>query len=269
LQRRVEAYHALLRNEPQDDSGHVASIHDRVRAKEKGLAALLRYDRWPRNAFRLLLFPAQKNFEDYQHLRLEEHAALAGGRYLVREALSERVSLACEVPFACGPGTASGELLRCAKQFSFAHTADGYQVHCAVELTSSVAQARRAQVGIEIVLNLLAPNEPDRYFETATPEGKHPLSWAAAVPASQSNPAHLRVVDLWQDVAATLEAPVASHLWIAPIETVSESEDGFERVYQGSQILLVWPVELSSSSPWRGEVTLTIAPARPAPATKR
>jgi hypothetical protein len=28
--------------------------------------------------------------------------------------------------------------------------------------------------------------------------------------------------------------------WIAPIETVSESEGGFERVYQGSQILALW-----------------------------
>ena len=269
LQRRVEAYHTLLYNEPQADSGAAASIHDRVRAKEKGLASLLRYDRWPRHAFRVLLFSAQKKFEDYQHLRLEEHAALAGGRYLVREALPERVTLVCEVPFASGAGASSGESLRCAKHFSFAHTADGYQVHCAVELTSSAAQTRRASVGIEIVLNLLAPNEPDRYFEIATPEGKHPLSWAAAVPASPSNPARLRVVDLWQNVAATLEAPVASHLWIAPIETVSESEDGFERVYQGSQILLVWPVELSSRSPWRGEVTLTVAPAHPVPTPKR
>jgi hypothetical protein len=265
LQRRVEAYHALLHEEPQGgDDGHAASIHDRVRAKEKGLARLLRYDRWPRNAFRLLLFPAQRNFQDYQQLRLEEHAELAGGRYLVREALHERISLVCEAPLAAGSSAASQESLRCAKHFSFAHTADGYQVHCAVEITSSAAQARRVQMGIEIVLNLLAPNEPDRYFETATPGGRHPLSWAAAVPASQSNPVRLRVVDLWQDVAATLEAPLANHLWIAPIETVSESEDGFERVYQGSQILLVWPVELSSSSPWRGEVTLTIAPARPA-----
>jgi len=269
LQRRVEAYHALLHEEPQADPGHVASIHDRVRAKEKGLAQILRYDRWPRNAFRLLLFPAQKNFEDYQQLRLEEHAALAGGRYLVREALPERVSLACEAPLASGPGAASQELLRCAKHFSFAHTAKGYQVHCAVELASAAAQAHRAQVGIEIVLNLLAPDVPDRYFETFTPEGRHPLRWAAAVPTSQSDSARLRVVDLWQDVAATLDAPLASHLWVAPIETVSESEDGFERVYQGSQILLVWPVELSSTTPWRGEVTLTIAPARPAATPKR
>jgi len=46
---------------------------------------------------------------------------------------------------------------------------------------------------------------------------------------------HLSVVDEWQDVAVTIDAPGAIHLWVAPIETVSESEEDSERVYQGSQ----------------------------------
>ncbi len=39
--------------------------------------------------------------------------------------------------------------------------------------------------------------------------------------------------------------PAASEFWIAPIETVSESEGGFERVYQGSQILALWRPDLT------------------------
>jgi alpha-amylase len=69
----------------------------------------------------------------------------------------------------------------------------------------------------------------------------------------------LRVVDEWQKVALTLEASSARHFWIAPIETVSESEDGFERIYQGSQIIAVWPVELQSGTEWRGRLTLRAA----------
>jgi alpha-amylase len=111
------------------------------------------------------------------------------------------------------------------------------------------------QVGLEVVLNLLAANEPDRYFESAG--DRHPLSWGAAVPASQ-----LRAVDEWQSLAVTLEAPRASQFWIAPIETVSESEEGFERVYQGSQILAVWPVELTAQVPWTAQVILRVASLR-------
>jgi len=51
-------------------------------------------------------------------------------------------------------------------------------------------------------------------------------------------------------------------LWVAPIETVSESEEGFERVYQGSQIMGVWSVDLSSSETWSAETVLRVTAAR-------
>jgi alpha-amylase len=127
-----------------------------------------------------------------------------------------------------------------------------------LELTSAGQQPLRALLGLEIVLNLLAPTEPDRYFEIGGQ--KHQLRWAAAVPVSP-DAAPLRVVDEWQNVAATIVAPAASQQWVAPIETVSESELGFERVYQGSQILTLWPLELAAGGTWRSELTLRLAPA--------
>lgn len=37
---------------------------------------------------------------------------------------------------------------------------------------------------------------------------------------------------------------------VRQIETVSESEEGFERVYQGSQILAVWRPPLTTQKVW-------------------
>ena len=48
-------------------------------------------------------------------------------------------------------------------------------------------------------------------------------------------------------------SPAARGFWIAPIETVSESEDGFERIYQGSQVAAVWPVELAQGGEWKAK----------------
>jgi 4-alpha-glucanotransferase len=59
-----------------------------------------------------------------------------------------------------------------------------------------------------------------------------------------------------------IEARGASQLWISPIETVSESEEGFERVYQGSQILAVWNVTLSHEEPWSAETVLHVSAAK-------
>ena len=58
-----------------------------------------------------------------------------------------------------------------------------------------------------------------------------------------------------------LDAPAAAEFWVAPIETVSISEDGFERVYQGSQILALWPVELRPGVPWDARLALHVSPA--------
>ena len=71
----------------------------------------------------------------------------------------------------------------------------------------------------------------------------------------------VRLADEWQDVAVEIEARGASQVWISPIETVSESEEGFERVYQGSQILGVWNVTLSPTEPWSAETVLRVSAA--------
>jgi alpha-amylase len=106
-------------------------------------------------------------------------------------------------------------------------------------------------VGVEVVINLLAPSAPDRYFQSG---GKQfPLRWGAAVPAVD-----LSVVDRWQQISAQIEAPGAHTFWIAPIETVSESEEGFERIYQGSQVIAVWPIELAAGAEWKAQVALRL-----------
>ena len=268
MQRRPEAYHQRLREASSGGaSGQVASIHDQVRSKEDGLERYLRYDRWPRNAFRLLLFPANKSFKDYEELKLEENPALAGGTYRLLENGPTSISLECELPCPdCAGGGGPLELMRCTKRFSFAAGAKAYDLHCTSRLSCGNVQARPALIGVEIVLNFLAPREQNRYFEI--PAGRHSLDWSAAVSAAEIG-SRLKVVDEWQNVAVTIEAPSAKELWITPIETISESEEGFERVYQGSQILAVSPVELAAGKPWTGEISLRVETARAAESHSR
>jgi alpha-amylase len=98
-------------------------------------------------------------------------------------------------------------------------------------------------VGIESIINLLAPAEADRFFET--PTGPQNLRFSGVLPGPL-----LRMEDGWQRIRITLHAPGAKEFWVAPIETVSESEEGFERVYQGSQILAIWHPPLAAQEPW-------------------
>src|SRR6266571_126487 len=263
LQRRVEAYHDRLRNVTQA-TGRVASIHDQTLAKEEGLEHRLRYDRWPRHTFRLLLFSTGKSHADYETLQLVESATFAGGDYQIEETTPHDIKLSLEAPLCHGiPGGSPGDKLRVVKAFQFGWRKKGSDVACRLELERSASESRvdenaaplHFMVGLEVVLNLLAPDVPDRYFEFSG--NRHELAWSGIVEGSR-----LRVVDEWQNVAVTINAPGASHLWVAPIETVSESEEGFERVYQGSQILAVWPAQLLPAAKWSAETVLHVTPAR-------
>src|SRR5262249_25660864 len=256
IQRRPEPYHARLRTVGRSEVRQVASIHEQQRVKEEGLERHLRYDRWPRHAFRLLLFPRGKSYADYEALRLEESPEFAAGAYNVVEASANRLELEREGRLFPRATDRNAELcLRVSKTLSFAECGEGFDVLCRVQLAQQGPGPLSIQMGIEVIVNLLAPNQPDRYFESGGM--RHPLNWAAPVPASE-----LRLVDEWQQVAVRVEAPEVSEFWIAPIETISESEDGFERVYQGSQILAVWPAEPSAKEPWTAQVILRVTPAR-------
>jgi hypothetical protein len=242
LARRPESYHTKLKNLPAAAAHGAQSIHEQTRAKETGLDHWLHYDRWARHCFRLLLFGCDKKHPDCGTAQLAEEAALAAGTYRAVKVSPTQATLASE-------GTLDWPA---EKTFSFANSAAGFGILCDVTLRRAAPGAASVNVGIEAVLNFLAPSAHDRYFESAGE--RQPLRWSAVAPGS-----NLRIVDEWQGVSVTLTAPHAQEFWITPIETVSESEEGFERIYQGSQIVAVWPLEMASGAEWRGQLNFDVA----------
>jgi alpha-amylase len=49
-------------------------------------------------------------------------------------------------------------------------------------------------------------------------------------------------------IAITTKISPAAEVWCAPVETISNSEAGFERVYQGAGMLLTWPLSLAGGA---------------------
>ncbi len=244
LMRRPEAYHELIRQRAASVSeaprGRLPSIHERVTSKESNLDALLRYDRYARSSFRTYLFPALKQWEDFEQLRLEENETLAKGAWeLAREAdATGTIELTKTARVSAEGGEISIEAL---KTFSSKIADGGWRLECRSSLSTDRLCPARLALGLELVFNLLAPNAPDRYFLAA--EVRRPLEFAGEILAPR-----LSLVDEWQRVKISLSGEPEPRWWIAPIETVSQSETGFERVYQGSAILAVWKIE---SPAWR------------------
>src|SRR2546422_48602 len=243
--RRPEDYHARLREAAGNPTpAAVASIHEQTRVKEPGLERFLRYDRWPRHAFRVLIFDPARTHADYENLELHEDPGFAGGSYTVKNSDAHDVELfrADTLPLL-GKNDAPRPKLLLIKEYSFGPVANGCEVVCEVVVKLKEPLEKPIALGIESIVNLLAPAEPDRFFET--PAGRENLRFSGTLPAPV-----LRMEDGWQRVRVALHALSAKEFWVAPIETVSESEEGFERVYQGSQILAVWHPGLTTQKSW-------------------
>jgi hypothetical protein len=249
LMRHPEPYHELVRQRvssheaPQEGP---ASIHERVWSKESNLAALLRYDRYPRTVFRTYVFPTFKQWEDFDYLRLDENGDLAGGTWRVNEPIGEGGAIELESE---ARHRVNGEelLLRAAKRIETNATNSAWQLGCRTSLSLERLRPAPLALGTELVFNLLAPDAPDRYFLARGV--RRPLEFRGEIDGPR-----LLLVDGWQRVRITLDADPPARWWIVPVETISQSETGFERVYQGSAILAVWKIDPPT---WR-EVTGTV-----------
>ena len=238
LMRRPEPYHDLVRKQvssKQAPREGPASIHDLVLSKESHLDALLRYDRYARHAFRTYIFPSAKSWRDFEFLRLEENETLAQGAWkaapLKGPGAGFEFRSAAEVP-------PNGCVMRvnAVKTLTSKVSGSTWQIECRSSLSTDRSCPAGLALGLELILNLLAPDAHDRYF--LAKDVRRPLEFRGEIGS-----ARLTVVDEWQRVQITLETRPQACWWIVPIETISQSELGFERVYQGSAILAVWKID--------------------------
>ncbi len=75
-------------------------------------------------------------------------------------------------------------------------------------------------------------------------------------------PESLALVDEWLDLSVQLQWSNPAGLWCYPIETVSQSEAGFEGVFQSSAVIPHWLVQGDESGRWEVRIRWTLDQAR-------
>jgi 4-alpha-glucanotransferase len=262
LRRRPEAYHQRLIAHDQEaveealgeieaaanPGGHAAAaatdspktIHDTVNVKEPGLAAFLHYDRHERRSGLVHLLPADGS---------TGVAQLTHATYLE---LGDFVECAFE-PITISDGRlvlrrlgnfdldGTGRPLVMTKTFSFGGGRSDPTLELQVEVENPGEPALSFELAVEWNVNLLGGgHNPAAYYETETGE-RTPHDVAGEV-ASASK---LAFGNDYEGVRIEATAEPAARLTWYPVETISNSEAGFERVYQGSSLLFRWPVVLA------------------------
>src|SRR5262249_52969220 len=157
------AYHTRLREAAAGApaAGTAVFIHEQTRVKEPGLERFLRYDRWPRHAFRILIFDPSRTQADYETLQLRENAAFSGSQSPVKNSAAAGAELCCADSLLVHDKTkATAPRLLLFKTFSFNPCTNGFEVACEIQLKFKELLEKPVAVGIESVINFLAPTEP-------------------------------------------------------------------------------------------------------------
>jgi alpha-amylase len=257
LRRRREAYHAKL-VEFEAGGGHAegegtASIHDIVKVREPGLAGRLHYDRYERRSGLLHILPPTMGAERFAEAAGHELADLADGRYTVLEAtptevLLERASViryeGSEVPVVV------------TKRFRLDGDRRAPGVALEVGIRSLGDETVTARLALGWSLNLLGGGgNPAAWWET--PDGRVPFDSSGQL----SDVTSIACGNDHLGIAVRAETGTPCDVWWASVDTVSISEDGFERTHQGSGLTFVWPLLLTPGQEMTVAVRLAVATA--------
>jgi 4-alpha-glucanotransferase len=235
LARRPEAEHEDLRR--AEKAGKVLvgkaaekdtkSIHEAVRAKERGLAKLLEYD------------PARRGlFQDSFTVRKGEPVNLHAVYYtLTPQREARTVSLTLEPPartLAGSPGLGIRKDIRIADE--------GLAAGVRYRLRNDGDEAIELSFTSASNLGLLGENEPADVITVGT------RKTTAGKPIEVRNVSEVQIHSESKHFDLTLAIDPPSLVVTKPIYAVTNSEAGFERVYQQLEITMTWNVTIEPDS---------------------
>jgi hypothetical protein len=248
LSRRYEAYHDRLRASAEGAAHDgVASIHDRFEVKEAGLDAFLVYDQYPRLSLFDHWLRADQDRGDFESGRLPDPIGLRGPWRLAiaRESDGAHAVLRRATPDRAIVIEKTVGVLR-----------EGGRMRVAYRVEAMRPSLEPGWFGIEWNFAMLDTRSAGRRFQIEGEREDRSLGSKGHV----DSVGQLTLYDRDRGFQVTLGWNRDARLWWAPIETVSLSESGLERVYQSTALLPAWFWSARPGEPLLLDLTLEFAP---------
>jgi len=241
ITRRKEAYHNKL-FEIKEENVEGKSIHERWTVKEKGLEKLIFYDKHRRVSFVEKFYKEEPSIDAFWK---DEDDYILSTYY-------ERFSYKDEKDDDKGVFIFYKEFPNFILEKSFIVYKDEPILEVIYKIRNTSQENLITKFSWELNLNFLAPDHPDYYFYIPEKEEKYVLSSIG-----------VEEVDQWKiisgigiEFSCELESKIKFYRY--PIETVSLSESGFERVYQGSGLIHLYDLNIPSEEIWQSKVRFEV-----------
>jgi hypothetical protein len=234
VSRREEGYHRRLR-EAAGEEREAANVHDAVLVKEKDLHKHLQFD-WYRRAS-----------------LLDHFFGPSAGLSAVASCTYHEVGDFVNQPYEGSAHVTKGEArvvltrigglwfdgrkhpITVEKSIRYAPGNGSYEVVYLIR--NGAPDPVDVRFGVEWNVGLQAGDAPDRYYRI---NGEVPEDPRLRSTGESKEVTSVLLADEWLKVETEISFDRPATLWRFPVETVSLSESGFERIYQSSVVLPVW-----------------------------
>jgi hypothetical protein len=260
LARREEGYHRKIletREQAKEETpeAKTKTIHEIFNLKESDLERYLQFDRYRRASFLDHFIPEPMDLESFSKCQHQEEGDFIQELYEKKLKKDERGE---EISFSrLGTLYENGRNCQIQVEKRFFIPMEASIVKAAYRVTHRGKERKRTNFGIEFNINLLVGDAPDRFYEFME---FHLEDRKLAGLGEARDVTEVRLVDEWNRFKVVLKIDKKTNLWRFPIETVSLSESGFERIFQGSCLLCYWPLELEPGDHFEATIELGIHP---------
>lgn len=247
MTRRPESYHQkVLAGAHQGDEA-VASIHDRVVFKQEGLDQRLQYDSTPRKSLVDRFFAT-----DASHSAVRDNTTPDLGDFVLApfEAKIRRNPDRVQA-WMTRDGKVAGRDVRLHKAVTLEAGSSRLEIAYKLE---GLAPDDSFCLAVEFNFAGLPSGADDRWFYS----GQKLRQGRLDAQLDLADERTLGLVDEWLGIDVRLTANRSTGFWTFPIETVSQSEGGFELVHQSVCVLPHWIVRPDAQGTWTAALYLDV-----------
>jgi alpha-amylase len=250
LDRRPEPYHQKIKEaaaQQKQPDGSIEDLNSMVKFKHPKLERHLKYDSWPRKSLVDHLLLPGASFDQL----LQGRARIANLHrkqfdfVTDRSAGEVRTEMITRINWLGRPVAFTKKL--------WINTQDTGTINISYAF-DNLPPNETIHFGVEFNFAGMAGESEDRYFYDHAGRQFGPLKSRL----DWTDVSRIGIVDEWLGVDACLDFSTPAGIWALPIQTVSQSEGGYELVFQNCSMLPHWEFPVVESGHWEVDITLSV-----------
>ena len=243
LNRRPEPYHQRIidhaNNVVSAGDADLAAVSKEIKFRQPNLEKKIIYDKWPRKSLVDLFLQPGSTHEDFRRGN-SMIGDFATGTYEASVRKGDQ-KIAVEMRRKGRVSDLNGEVRKNVILSSDRPNEMLIQYHVV-----GFPQNVPLHFGVELNFSAMPGGADDRYFYDAAGQRLGTLDTML----DQHNSERISLVDEWLGLDVSVEMSRAGGIWTMPIETISQSEGGFEAVHQSVCIVPHWEFMMPEQGAW-------------------